>query len=209
MKKNTSYILTFLLGALFGSFALFNFWQPNLRSLPRKETAQIRVKRFQKDFDARAIKKRQRRKAHSKNAGDQIDKDLDDLKGQMDQVFRNSGTFFKLMEDSIRKTGIDTMGVSVGEITEKITKDSVILEMDITNIDNSTLKIDVQNNEVLITGEARIEKKSHSNSMRANSVVVSSFSRSYPVPRKTIASRLRIEYKDENTMQIIFPKIKK
>lgn len=203
MKKNTSYIVTFLFGAFFGSFVLFNFWQPKLKSNSDKNPTDIKIKRFDKDFDIKDITKNKRRKL---DRGDQMNKDIDDLKGQMEKAFKDTGSIFKLMEDSIQEAALDTIGGGIGKVTELYTKDSVILEMDVTNIDNSSMNIEVKNGKISIKGEARIEEKNESQGSSSSSVMVSSFSRVLPVPSGTRASGLRLEYKDENTLHMIFPK---
>lgn len=153
MKKNTSYILIFLLGAVFGAFMLFNFWQPGPRSVaPRKTT----------DF----------------------------------------GQLIKVFEKSIDDITMGSVGVRGGEIVEKITKTSVILEMDVKNIDNSSVNIEVKSGQVKVSGKARFEQ-SNGGLSRATE---SSFSRTYPVPEGTDASGLRLEYINENILQMIFPK---
>lgn len=191
------------MGAIFGAFVIMNFWEPNLKRPLQSKSADIQIKRFDKDFD---IKPKRRTRGSTKNdLADDMEKDIDDLQKQMQNVFKGSGSFFKMMEDTIEEASSDIMGAPVGELIEKITKDSVILELDVTNIDNSSLKFDVQNNIVSISGEARIEQKSNSGSR----IMVSSFSRSHPVPEGTRASGLQIESVGKNKVQLIFPKVKK
>lgn len=205
MKKNTSYVVTFIFGAFFGAFILFNFWQPNLK-IKQEPKDNLTIKRFDKDFDSKDITQRKPRRL---NRGDQMNKDIDDLKGQMEKALKDTGSIFKLMEDSIQDAALDSMGVGVGKVTELYTKDSVILEMDVTDIDNSSMNIEVKNGQISIKGEARIEQKNESGGSSSSSVMVSSFSRSLPVPEGTRASGLRLEYKDQNTLQMIFPKVNK
>jgi HSP20 family molecular chaperone IbpA len=205
MKKNTSYIMTFFFGAFFGAFILFNFWQPNIKK-NKKPNANLNIKRFDRSFNSKDISKRN---SKTLDLGDRMNKDIDDLKVQMDKTFNNSGSIFKLMEDSIQKAAIDTIGGGVGTITELYTKDSIILEMDVTNIDNSSMNIEVKNGEVSIKAEARIEESNKSKGSSSTSIMVSSFSRRLPVPEGTRASGLRLEYKDENTLHMIFPKTNK
>ena len=204
MKKNTSYFLTFFLGALFGAFVIINFWEPNLKkplSNNSSKSNDIKIKRFEKDFDI----KPSRRRGKKNDLSADMEKDIDDLQKQMQNAFKGSGNFFKMMEDTIEDATKDIMGAPVGEMVEKITSDSVILELDVTNIDNSTLNIEVVNEVVSITGEARVEQKSSAGSR----IMVSSFSRSHPVPEGTNSSALRIESVGKNKIQIIFPKEKK
>ena len=199
-------VVTFICGALFGAFVVINLWQP---TLGQKKNAQndidIKVQRFKKDFDTRKLKKRRSAK---KNPGDALDRDLDDMQDQMQKAFRDTGSIFKMMENSIQGAAIGAMGVKVGEIVEKITADSVILEMDISNIDNSSINIEVKDGTIFISGEARVEKIEESGGSKSSRIMVTSFSRNHPVPEGTRGSGLRIENKDENTLQMIFPKKK-
>ncbi|MFT6067757.1 MAG: HSP20 family molecular chaperone IbpA [Bacteriovoracaceae bacterium] len=202
MKKNSSYFLTFFMGAIFGAFVIINFWEPNLKKplSNSQDKDDIQIKRFEKNFDIKPGRRRARSKSDSLSLD--MEKDIDDLQKQMQNAFKGSGNFFKLMEDSIEDATKDLMGAPVGEIVEKITSEAVILELDVTNIDNSSLNIEVVNDMVSISGEARVEERSNSGSR----VMVSSFNRSYPVPEGTKASALRIESVGENKVQLIFPK---
>jgi HSP20 family molecular chaperone IbpA len=200
-----SYILTFFIGAIFGAFMIINFWGPNLKSpvSDRTKTNNISIKGFDKNFDLKGIGSR--RGQNKNDLAADMEKDIDDLQKQMQDVFKGSGNFLKMMEDTIEDTSKDIMGAPIGDLVEKITKDSVILELNVTNIDNSSLNIEVVNNIVSISGEARVEEKSNSGS----TVMVSSFSRSHPVPNGTRASGLRIESAGENKILLVFPKDKK
>lgn len=194
------------MGALFGAFVIINFWEPNLKkplSDSSSDSSDLKIKRFDKDFDLKLNRRRGSRKKDDLSAD--MEKDIDDLQKQMQDAFKGSGNFFKLMEDTIEDATKDIMGAPVGEMVEKITSEAVILELDVTNIDNSTLNIEVVNEVVSITGEARVEQKSSSGSR----VMVSSFSRSHPVPEGTNSSGLRIESVGKNKIQLIFPKVKR
>lgn len=198
--------MTFICGALFGAFVVINLWQPSLGQKKREQSdVDIKVQRFKKDFDSRKMKKRRSAK---NNPGDALDQDLDDIQDQMQKAFKDTGSIFKMMENSIQGAAIDAMGVKVGEIVEKVTSDSIILEMDISNIDNSSINIEVKDGNIFISGEARIEKIEDSGGSKSSRVMVTSFSRTHAVPEGTRGSGLRIENKDENTLQMIFPKKK-
>ncbi len=190
------------MGAIFGAFVIINFWEPNLKRpvSSTEDKGDIKIKRFEKNFDIKPSRRRANSK--SRDLSDDMEKDIDDLQKQMQNAFKGSGAFFKMMEDSIEDATKDIMGAPVGEIVEKITSEAVILELDVTNIDNSSLNIEVVNDMVSISGEARVEQKSNSGSR----VMVSSFNRSHPVPEGTKASALRIESVGKNKVQLIFPK---
>ncbi|MBK24870.1 MAG: hypothetical protein CME70_12800 [Halobacteriovorax sp.] len=200
--------LSFVCGTLFGVFIVINLWQPNLESKKTKneDSADVQIKRFEKNFKLKDLNKKSRR---DKSIADQMDDDLKDMQDQMERAFKDTGSIFKMMENSIQDATIGAMGVKVGEIVEKVTNDSVILEMDISNIDNSSINIEVKNGQVSISGEARIEKREEGSGINSKRVMVTSFSRVHPVPTGTRASGLRIENKDENTLQMIFPKVDK
>lgn len=183
-------------GALFGAFVVINLWQPKL-----DETKEKNDSFHLKSFSNQPSPKKKAKKSSSSSS---IDQDLKDMEKQMKDVFKSSGGFLKIMEDSIQGAAMDNMGVNIGEIVEKITPNEVILEMDVSNIDNSTLNIEVKNGQVMISGEARVEQKERGSTR----VMVSSFSRSVPVPKGTNASGLRIENEGSNTLQMVFPKEK-
>ncbi len=199
--------ISFICGTLFGVFIVINLWQPNLETKKSKkeEQADIQIKRFEKNFKLSDQSKKSR---GDKSIADQMDDDLKDMQSQMERAFKDTGSIFKMMENSIQEATVGAMGVKVGEIVEKVTSDAVILEMDISNIDNSSINIEVKNGQVSISGEARIEKIEEGSGSRSKRVMVTSFSRAHPVPVGTRPSGLRIENKDENTLQMIFPKVK-
>jgi HSP20 family molecular chaperone IbpA len=203
MKINSTTILVFLLGSVFGAFIIFNLW--GTKEIKSADSPQEpKIKRFNKNFTITSDSD-----LSEEEMEEQLEKQMQKMALQMQKAFGDSSDVFKALEKNLQDSAFDAVGANVGEIVTKVTKDSVILEMDVSNIDNSSLNIEVKDGQVSISGEARIEQKNESGGSSSSSILVSSFNRSYPVPRGTRGSGLKIENKGTDKLQLIFPKIKK
>ena len=103
--------------------------------------------------------------------------------------------------------GMGTFG-EVGRLETSENDQFIIYEIFLDQVDKNSLKIDIKNGQITLTGQARIEKENQGQFGTSKSVSVSSFTRSFPAPREVKTEEVQIENK-ENSVVLKFPKIPK
>lgn len=115
----------------------------------------------------------------------------------------------KMMEDSMTMDMTAgsrfSFGGSSPSVEEKEDDKYKYLLLDTTNLDKKSLKIDIQDGYIKISGETKQVTKSKKSGMQASSTFVSSFSNQFPVPYGVDESGVKIEQNDKNII-IRFPK---
>lgn len=123
-----------------------------------------------------------------------------------DEDFFNDEVFDK-MADQMAK-GMEGM-VNVGQVGRLETTENdqyVIYEIFLDQVDKNSLKIDIKEGQVTLSGQARIEKENQGQFGTSKSISISSFTRSFPAPQGVKTEDVQIENK-ENSIVLKFPKV--
>ncbi|MEK6625603.1 MAG: Hsp20/alpha crystallin family protein, partial [Bdellovibrionota bacterium] len=78
-------------------------------------------------------------------------------------------------------------------------------EVDLTNIDQNSLKMDIKDGYLYVTGEMKKETQEQSNMGVSSSMVMSSFSKTVPIPSDANPKKAKIEQHD-TVLTITLPK---
>ncbi len=101
-----------------------------------------------------------------------------------------------------------SMGMGIGsqgpEIKNYRKGDQYIVEINTTNIDKSSLKLNIKNGMISISGKTRIDKKNEGSGSQSFMQYESSFSQSFPVPDGADEEKVDIKT-EENKMILSFP----
>ncbi len=103
--------------------------------------------------------------------------------------------------------GMASMG-QVGRLETSQTDQFVIYEIFLDQVDKNSLKIDIKDGQINISGQAKIEKENKGQFGVTKSVSISSFSRSFPAPQGVKIEDVQMENK-ENSIILKFPKVPK
>jgi HSP20 family protein len=120
------------------------------------------------------------------------------LKRDMDRMMQNILAEFR----TAFSPGTDWKQPSY-DMTE--TEQELILKAEIPGVDPNKLEIDITDNILTIEGETRQEAVSGNESHRRIERRYRSFSRSIPIPRRVILSKVKATYK-KNVLKIVMPK---
>ncbi len=100
--------------------------------------------------------------------------------------------------------GMETLG-QVGRLETSENDQYVIYEIFLDLIDKNSLKIDIKDGQITLSGQARIEKENKGDFGVSKSISVSSFTRSFPAPQGVKTEDVQIEHK-EKSIVLKFPK---
>lgn len=125
-----------------------------------------------------------------------------------DDDFFNDEVFDK-MADQMAKgmEGIANVG-QVGRLETSENDQFIIYEIFLDQVDKNSLKIDIKDGQITLSGQAKIEKENQGQFGTTKSISISSFTRSFPAPQGVKAEEVQIENK-ENSIVLKFPKIPK
>ncbi len=96
----------------------------------------------------------------------------------------------------------------VGNLETTETDQFIIYEIFLDQVDKNSLKIDIKNGQITLSGQARIEKENQGQFGTSKSISISSFTRSFPAPQGVKTEEVQIENK-ENSVVLKFPKVPK
>ena len=100
--------------------------------------------------------------------------------------------------------GMENLG-QVGRLETSENDQYVIYEIFLDLIDKNSLKIDIKDGQITLSGQARIEKENQGNFGVSKSISVSSFTRSFPAPQGVKTEEVQIDHK-EKSIVLKFPK---
>ena len=100
--------------------------------------------------------------------------------------------------------GMEDLG-QVGRLETSENDQYVIYEIFLDLIDKNSLKIDIKDGQITLSGQARIEKENQGNFGVSKSISVSSFTRSFPAPQGVKTEEVQIDHK-EKSIVLKFPK---
>jgi HSP20 family molecular chaperone IbpA len=120
-----------------------------------------------------------------------------------DEDFFNDEVFEKMADQM-------AMGmVDVGQVGRLETSENdqyVIYEIFLDQVDKNSLKIDIKEGQITLSGQSRFEKENQGQFGTSKSVSISSFTRSFPAPQGVKTEEVQIENK-ENSIILKFPKV--
>ncbi|MFI5390836.1 MAG: Hsp20/alpha crystallin family protein [Bacteriovoracales bacterium] len=103
--------------------------------------------------------------------------------------------------------GMDNLG-EVAKLETSENDQYVIYEIFLDLIDKNSLKIDIKDGQITLSGQERIEKENKGDYGVSKSISVSSFTRSFPAPQGVKAEEVQIEHKEKSII-LKFPKTPK
>jgi len=125
-----------------------------------------------------------------------------------DDSFFNDEIFDQMAEQMAQ--GMQTAGSfgEVGNLETSETDQFIIYEIFLDQVDKNSLKIDIKNGQITLSGQARIENENQGQFGTSKSISISSFTRSFPAPQGVKIEEVQIENK-ENSVVLKFPKVPK
>jgi HSP20 family molecular chaperone IbpA len=136
------------------------------------------------------------------------------MRRQMLEMFKglddNNPDFFQAPDRGHRPFGLGRKLLEMGDDSDGVitsTEDakSTIYKIDLSKIDPNSLKIDIKQGQLRITGQSKIEKREETAYGSSSSISISSFDRSYPIPKGVKEGQVKVEQKDK-LIEIIVPK---
>jgi HSP20 family molecular chaperone IbpA len=124
-----------------------------------------------------------------------------------DDVFSDE-VFDKMAEQMAQgMQGVSTFG-EVGRLETSENDQFIIYEIFLDQVDKNSMKIDIKEGQITLSGQTKIEKENQGQFGTSKSISISSFTRSFPAPRDVKTEEVQIENK-ENSVVLKFPKIPK
>ena len=137
-----------------------------------------------------------------RNADDNQNEDLmaqfHDMRKKMLQLLQEEGGSPNLAFGNL----VDTPDTN---IESKEDDKNYYFEIDLTNIDQNSLKMDIKDGYLYVTGEMKKETQEQSNMGVSSSMVISSFSKTVPIPSDANPKKAKIEQHDA-VLPITLPK---
>ena len=103
--------------------------------------------------------------------------------------------------------GMADMG-QVGRLETSENDQFIIYEILLDQVDKNSLKIDIKDGQINLSGQAKIEKENKGQFGISKSISISSFNRSFPIPQGVKAEEVQIE-NNEKSVILKFPKVPK
>jgi HSP20 family protein len=100
--------------------------------------------------------------------------------------------------------GMDNLA-DVGRLETSENDQYVIYEIFLDLIDKNSLKIDIKDGQITLSGQTRIEKENQGSFGVSKSISVSSFTKSFPAPQGVKTEEVQIDHK-EKSIVLKFPK---
>lgn len=106
--------------------------------------------------------------------------------------------------DPIKGLDMDSSGP---QITQKEDDESVTIILNTNNLDKETLKLDIKNGMIQISGKTRVEQKNQTQGAQSFMQYESSFQQSFPVPTDVEADKVEIK-NEKDEIRLVFPRKK-
>ena len=152
-------------------------------------------KGFDKDFD--------------KAMGEDFENTFKKMRERMQKLFEESGGMGPGLRGFPGGNSFGMQGFG-GDPTERIKRKeddkNIYFELDLRNVDEESLEVNIQDGQISISGQTVIKTEDQSQSGYSSSSMVSSFSKSFPVPNGVKEDQVSINKVDDNTLRIKFPK---
>jgi HSP20 family protein len=137
------------------------------------------------------------------------DQDSTDLSRQHDDLMGQFMEMRKKMLQMYEEEGGGQFGVAdtLGNIDSREDEQNYYFDLNMENIDQSSLKIDFKDGYLTLKGEMRIVDKEESNFGQSESTIISNFSKTVTIPDDANVKMAQVNQKDK-TLTIVVPKKK-
>lgn len=210
MKKNLKYLAVFVLGGfvflgLNRAIGYFSLQKKSASIQSVDQEDQSISKSRDNSIDLHPLNKRRDdlRKLFQKMHRPQQTDDSDSLASQFQQMRQQ---MLQMIQD--QTGGIDFQVNPIdndSNLIQSEDKQNYYWELALDQIDENSIKIDVKDGLLSISGQSKIEEENNNQGSFSRSTVISNFHKSFPVPENTDVSKLKIEKKDKK-IQIVLPK---